>query len=82
MSSLEGDDFIELTGVFAQKTIPASKENIPTHEDVDRWPHLQGVRIPSLNADIGLLIGTDVAKALEPEEVIRSVKDGPYAIQV
>lgn len=81
VSSLEGDDFIELTGVFAQKVIPASKENIPTQEDVDRWPHLRGVRIPSINADIGLLIGTDVAKALEPKEVIRSVKDGPYAVR-
>ena len=81
VSSLEGDDFIELTGVFAQEVIPASKENIPTQEDVDRWPHLRGVQIPSINADIGLLIGTDVAKALDPKEVICSVKDGPYAVR-
>ncbi|KAL0177328.1 hypothetical protein M9458_026222, partial [Cirrhinus mrigala] len=81
VSSLEGDDFIELTEVFAQKVIPVSKENIPTQEDVDKWPHLQDVRIPSINADVGLLIGTDVAKALEPEEVIRSIKDGPYAVR-
>ncbi|KAK0132995.1 hypothetical protein N1851_031641 [Merluccius polli] len=81
VSSLEGDDFIGLTEVFAQKVIPVSKENIPTQDDVDKWPHLQGVRIPSINADVGLLIGTDVAKALEPEEVIRSIKDGPYAVR-
>lgn len=81
VSSLEGDDFVELTGVFTQKAIPASQENIPTQEDVDRWPHLRGVRIPSIKADIDLLIGTDVAKALEPEEVIRSVNHGPYAIR-
>ena len=81
VSSLEGDDFIELTEVFTQKVIPVSKENIPTQEDVDKWPHLPGVQIPSINAEVGLLIGTDVAKALEPEEVIRSVKDGPYAVR-
>lgn len=81
VSSLEGDDFIELTEVFSQKDIPVSKENIPTQEDVDKWPHLQGVRIPSINADVGLLIGTNVVKALEPQEVIRSVKDGPYAVR-
>ncbi|KAK0142198.1 hypothetical protein N1851_020135 [Merluccius polli] len=81
VSSLEGDDFIGLTEVFAQKVIPVSKENIPTQDDVDKWPHLQGVRIPSINADVGLLIGTDVAKALEPQEVIRSIKDGPYAVR-
>lgn len=81
VSSLEGDEFIELAGVFTQKAIPASQENIPTQDDVDRWPHLRGVRIPSIKADIDLLIGTDVARALEPEEVIRSVKDGPYAVR-
>ncbi|KAL7881128.1 hypothetical protein SRHO_G00033820 [Serrasalmus rhombeus] len=81
VSSLEGDDFVELNGVFTQRAIPASQENIPTQEDVDRWPHLRGVRIPSIKADVDLLIGTDVAKALEPQEVIRSVKDGPYAVR-
>lgn len=81
VSSLEGNNFIELTEVFAQKAIPVSKENIPTQEDVDKWPHLKGVKIPSINAEIGLLIGTDVPKALEPEELIRSVKDGPYAVR-
>lgn len=75
VSSLEGDDFIDLTEVFAQKAIPV------TQEDVDKWPHLQGVRIPSISADVGLLIGTDVAKALEPEEIIHSVKDGPYVVR-
>ncbi|XP_060753769.1 uncharacterized protein LOC132864368 [Neoarius graeffei] len=81
VSSLEGDDFVGLTGVFTQRAIPASQENIPTQEDVDRWPHLRGVRIPLIKADIDLLIGTDVAKALEPKEVICSVKDGPYAVR-
>ncbi|XP_054869314.1 uncharacterized protein LOC129349591 [Amphiprion ocellaris] len=81
VSSLEDDNFIELTEVFAQKAIPVSKENIPTQEDVDKWPHLRGVQIPLINADVGLLIGTNVVKALEPEEVIRSVKDGPYAVR-
>lgn len=75
VSSLKGDDFIELTEFFAQKDIPMSKENIITQEDVDKRPHLQGVQIPSVSADVGLLIGTDVLK-----EVIRRVKDGPYAV--
>lgn len=78
VSNPEGDDFIGLTEVFAQKVMPVSKENIPTQEDLDKWSHRQGVRIPSINADVGLQIGT--AKALEPEEVIHSVNDGPYAV--
>lgn len=40
------------------------------------------MRIPHINAEIGLLIGTNVPKASEPEEVIRSVSDGPVSISV
>ncbi|KAI2651225.1 Replicase polyprotein 1a [Labeo rohita] len=42
---------------------------------------LQTVHLPEIEAGIELLIGTNVPKALEPLEVIRSVNDGPYAIR-
>lgn len=35
-----------------------------------------------LDLDIGLLIGTNVPKALEPWEVIKSEGDGPYAVKM
>lgn len=78
---LEGRNLIDIHKVFSQKTIPANKRNIPQQEDVDRWPHLEQVRIPRIDAEIGLLIGTHVPRAMEPEEVIKSVNDGPYAVR-
>lgn len=43
--------------------------------------HLKSVQVPCINAEIGLLIGTNVPKALEPQEVIHSVNEGPYAVR-
>ncbi|KAL7852287.1 hypothetical protein SRHO_G00180720 [Serrasalmus rhombeus] len=81
VSGLHNNNFLELTEVFSQKAIPVSKANIPSQEEVDRWPHLKDVRIPSISGEIGLLIGANVPRALEPEEVIHSVKNGPYAVK-
>ncbi|KAK5916219.1 hypothetical protein CgunFtcFv8_011227 [Champsocephalus gunnari] len=72
VSHLEGCNFVEHQEVFSQRTIPANKGNIPLQEDVDNWPHLRRVNIPHIKAEIGLLIGTNVPKAMEPEEVIRT----------
>ena len=61
--------------------MPASSGNIPRQADLQRWPHLKLFNLPEINAGIGLLIGTNVPKALEPLEDIRSVDDGAYAIR-
>lgn len=81
VSSLENCNFIELQEVFSQKAIPADKRNIPLQADVDKWPYLKQVQIPYIDAEIGLLIGTNVPRAMEPEEVIHSIDDGPYAVK-
>lgn len=81
ISSLEGDQFIELSEVFFQKAIPVTKDNIPHQEDVIRWPHLKGVKLPAVEAEVGLLIGANVPKAMEPLQVVSSVNDGPYALR-
>ena len=41
-------------------------EDVPTQEDVDRWPYLRGIKIPDINSDVGLLIGTNAPLASEP----------------
>ena len=47
--------------------------------DVERWSHLVGIEIPQIDADVGLLIGSDVPEALQPLEVRRSNNGGPFA---
>ena len=66
---LEEENFIELPLVFSTPKLPVASESVPRQEDVDRWPHLKGVTLVEITADVGLLIGHDVPKALEPKEV-------------
>ncbi|KAJ8357950.1 hypothetical protein AAFF_G00048870 [Aldrovandia affinis] len=78
---LETRDYIDLPKVFIHRDIPVKKENILRQEDVQRWPYLKEVQIPRLEAEIGLLIGTNAPRAMEPWRVINSEGDGPYAVK-
>lgn len=81
VSGLEENNFITLQKVFTQKSIPVAKENNHLQKDTEKWPHLQEVKLPYIDADIGLLIGNDVHESFEPWEVIHSQNNGPYAVK-
>ena len=78
---LNEDCYISLPAVFTQVSLPVSREQVPSQEDIERWPHLSPVVVSSLQAGVDLLIGNNVLKATEPWEVINSVNDGPYAVR-
>ncbi|KAI3375568.1 hypothetical protein L3Q82_003880 [Scortum barcoo] len=78
---LKENIYIDLPEIYTHKDIPVSKENIPVQEDLEKWPHLRDIELPQINADIGLLIGCNVHKAMEPWEIIHSEDDGPYAVR-
>ena len=78
--SLDGNSFLELPEVFTQNAIPVSQENIPTELDTKGWSYLKDVHLRSINAEVGLLIGANVPKAIEPLQVINSQDEGPYAV--
>ena len=46
-----------------------------------RFPYLKDTQIPEIDTEVGLLIGNDVPKALEPREVRMSQDQGPFAIK-
>ena len=79
VSDLDENHFVHLPTLYTRPEIPVSKNDIPTQEDVNQWPHLDGVFIPQVDAEIGLLIASDVPKALDPLEVKHSQNGGPYA---
>ncbi|KAL4008074.1 hypothetical protein ACER0C_001926 [Sarotherodon galilaeus] len=81
VSGLDEDNFLNIPQVFTQAEIPVTKENIPQQSDVDRWPYLKEVQLKQINGKIGMLIGTNVPKALEPWKVINSEGNGPYAVK-
>ena len=78
---LEEKNSVELPIVFTRTKLPVAKEDIPRQDDVNRWPHLQGISLPQIDSDVELLIGNDVPLALEPKEVRASSDGGPYAVK-
>ena len=49
--------------------------------DVERWFYLKDINLPCIDGDVKLLIGSDVPKALELQEVQKSEDGGAYAVQ-
>lgn len=78
---LEENKYTDLPSAFTQPEIPVKKEDIPHQEDIQRWSYLKEVRLPSIKAEIGLLIGANAYKAIEPWQVINSQDDGPYDVR-
>ncbi|XP_028402120.1 uncharacterized protein LOC114525110 [Dendronephthya gigantea] len=78
---LNEENLVELPTVFSTERLPVDRSSIPLQKDVDRWPHLRNVNVQEIDAAVGLLIGNDVPKALEPKEVRESSGAGPYAVR-
>ena len=77
--NLDETNYVELSNVFSRPRLPVSKDCMANQSDVERWSHLVGIEIPQIDADVGLLIGSDVPEALQPLEVRRSNNGGPFA---
>ena len=78
-SDLSEDNTVQLPQVYSRPSLPIPPEAIARQEDVDRWPYLKGVNISHIDADIGLLIGSDVPEVLQPMEIRPSENGGPFA---
>ena len=81
ISGLESNEYLELPEVYSHTVIPVKPENIPNQEDVKQWPYLHEVKIPHIEAEVSMLIGNNVPKALEPWMIINSQGNGPYAVK-
>ena len=76
---LKEETLVELPHVFTRPHLPVTVENAANQGDVDRWPHLAGIKISKIDANVGLLIGNDAPEILQPKEVRESCHNGPYA---
>ena len=74
---LEGCMYLDLPNVYRQSKITVSKENIITEADLKKWPYLSSIQLKEIEAEIELLIGTDVPRAMEPWQIINSHDNGP-----
>ncbi len=81
VSGLDESAYIQLPKVFTHSTITVQQDNIPKPHHLKSWPYLAEVYLPEINADVGLLIGANNPKAMEPWHVINSQQNGPYAVK-
>lgn len=70
---------VQLPKVYSRPSLPIPSEAIAKQEDIDRWPYLKGIDVAHIDAEIGLLIGSDVPEALQPREIRQSEDGGPFA---
>lgn len=62
VSSIEGQCFYPLPVVLTQKEMPVSPDDIATTADLERWPYSSKCHIPSIDASVDLLIGTNAPR--------------------
>ena len=63
--------------------IPARRSQIPRHDTALKWPHLESMASHLMpldtEAEVGLLIGDNCARAIKPHEVFPGNDVDPYA---
>jgi len=70
ITGLDGKHVVGLPTLYTKDTIPVSKEHIPTTKDISQWPHLEGIVLPEVDAEIGLLLGNNAPDVYSPIEVL------------
>ena len=85
MTSSNGKNvWIDLPGLYTRENLPVGDEDIATPDKIKDWKYLEKIAdkiIQEKDISIGLLIGGNCSKALEPLEVILSKDGGPYAFR-
>lgn len=81
VSGLEESAYVSLPKVFTHSCIPVKPENIPKQHHLKNWLYLKEVYLPEINADVGLLIGVNNHKVMEPWQIINSQQNGPFAVK-
>ena len=85
VSSVSSEDYVKLPRCYTQASFPVNIEDVPTVEKLSHWNHLSSIlhHLPKSVRDfkIGVLIGGNCPKALEPISVISSRDGGPFAFE-
>ena len=84
VTDLNGENPIDLPKTFTKEDISAIDVDVPTPELAHKWKQLERIAdcMPSQlhGAKVGLFIGSNCPKALEPIDIVASENGGPYAI--
>ena len=82
------NQWISLPKTYSRSDLSVSDQEAPApNEIIQRWPHLKQLKDQLLgtnvdrSAKVGILIGANCPKAIQPKEVIPSPGEGPYAFK-
>lgn len=78
---INGVNVLELPPVYTEPTLPASRTDVISPEDNENYLYLSDIELPRFDSDVGILIGVNVPKAMEPSDVIHNVDNGPFAVK-
>ena len=83
MTGMHGDSgWLALPKLYSRREIPVDKEEIATPTKIREWNYLQPISNEIVQNDdvrVGLLIGANCMKALEPTRILQSQDGGLYA---
>ncbi|XP_074649052.1 uncharacterized protein LOC141904366 [Tubulanus polymorphus] len=80
--SLDGCSSLQLRNMLSTPSLPVSKNDMVCQDEVNKWPHLDGVTVSNIDSRVELLIGNDNPAALEPIEVRKPANsNGPFAVR-
>lgn len=81
VSNVNDAVFFEIPVVYTKKTIPVSKDNVVSKEDIEQWSYLNHVDIPEVESNVKLLIGLNAPNLHEPLKVVSGQNGGPFAMK-
>ena len=76
--------WITLPKTFSRDCLPVDTEDIATPDKISKWGYLDAIANEinqSSDVTVGLLVGANCSKALEPNKIIPSQGGGPYAFR-
>ena len=82
--SKDGNTWIKLPRIYTRKHLPVDKKEVATPEKIEEWGYLKTISSEITQTDdveVGLLVGANCMKALEPLKMIVRNNEGPYAYQ-
>ena len=74
--------WIELPKAYSKNCLPVEREETATPDKIEQWEYLKPISKVTTqmdNIEVGMLIGANCVKALEPMEIISNMNGGPYA---
>ena len=78
-------EWISLPKAYTKEDLPVDSWEVATAQKLKKWKHLSCVADEVIkddqNINVGLLIGANCTRALEPIKVIPSRNNGPYAMK-